>query len=200
MSNLKRDNYIVRVPQTSQTCCWHQICPLCGSGYVLPLRCGALQCRYLTGYTQTDVTHIITCIQHTTETVEQKTLPPSLPPSTVLTCSFGFPARKGVIQLSPLGLSQGLVYTIPYITQQVWSTYTTKTPTIRVVNDVFRNMMLLLLLLLLALCRCVVASSPSASWAAGPYVCRWRDHKWRVSVQSGDNSLLSSLFFFFFLQ
>ena len=158
MSNLKRDDYIVRVPQTSQTCCWHQICPLCGSGYVLPLRCGALQCRYLTGYTQTDVTHIFTCIHHTTETVQQKTLPPSLPPSTVLTCSFGFAARKGVIQLSPLGLSQGLVYTIPYITQQVWSTYTTKTPTIRVVNDVFRNMMLLLLLLLmLASCRCVVS-------------------------------------------
>lgn len=48
------------------------------------------------------------------------------------------------MQLSPLGLSQGLVYTIPYITQQVWSTYTTNTPTIRVVNDVFRNMILVL--------------------------------------------------------
>lgn len=60
----------------------------------------------------------------------------------LLTCSFGFPAKKGEIQFSPLGLSQGLVYTIPYITQQVWRTYTTNTPTIRVVNDVFRNMIL----------------------------------------------------------
>lgn len=62
--------------------------------------------------------------------------------SSLRTCSFGFPARKGVRHLSVLGLSQGLVYTIPYITQQVWSTYTTNTPTIRVVNDVFRNMVL----------------------------------------------------------
>lgn len=75
---------------------------------------------------------------------------PPIPSSARLTCSFGFPARKGVIHLSPLGMSQGLVYTIPYMTQQVWSTYTTNTPTIRVVNDVFRNMML-------ALCRYVVS-------------------------------------------
>lgn len=86
-----------------------------------------------------------------TQTAEQKTswnwnwsISETIHPSTLLTCSFGFPARNGVMQLSPLGLSQGLVYTIPYITQQVCSTYTTNTPTIRVVNDVFRNMMLAL--------------------------------------------------------
>lgn len=144
--------------------------PLCGSEYVLPLHWAAVQCRYSAGHTHTQrvITDIITFIQYTTSLVPTLPIKPNHPhrqlkrkhtgikterciPPTLLTCSFGSPAKKGVMQLSPLGLSQGLVYTIPNITQQVWSTYTTNTPTITVVKDDFRNMMLV------SSSRCVVS-------------------------------------------